>query len=322
MVILDLRSGREKPEEVPPPRKYIRKKMPDHKGDAAGGDAGDVRISAEMLQQMLITAVQAGRGTQQADAVQGQHAAPLRPQGVDRKLIPQFWETRPAAWFRIFEAHVPDDGTKRFDYLLSFLSTTALNQIDSIVDAPTQQPYKDAKEALLSHFQRNKYDKASDLLLVTSLGDRTPSDLLRYMRSLQPGEQETSLFIVIFLNALPRNARDAALPKAPNLDEMAKAADIVLSFPEARAQTAAVQAVLRAQDSDDEEVGHVDAIARRQHPSSSSSSSSSAHRKSWTCKVHQKFKDKTYKCGDPERCAMRHVISPRPGAGNGPAGRQ
>ena len=124
--------------------------MPDNKDGAVGGEqAGDVRISAEMLQQMLITAVQAGRAT--PDTSQGQQALPHRPQGVDRKLIPQFWENRPAAWFRIFEVHVPNEGMKRFDYLLSFLSSTALNQIDSIVDAPTQQPYKDAKEALLSH---------------------------------------------------------------------------------------------------------------------------------------------------------------------------
>ena len=178
--------------------------MPDHKeeGGAAGG--GDIRITADMLQQMLITAVEAGRAVQQP-AVGGQAHART---GVDRKLIPQFWEARPAAWFRIFETHVPDEGTKRFDYLLSFLSTTALNQVDSIIDAPPQHPYRDAKAALLSHFQRNKYDKAGDLLQVTSLGDRTPSDLLRYMRSLQPGEAETSLFIVIFLNALPRNAKD------------------------------------------------------------------------------------------------------------------
>ena len=224
--------------------------MPGHKDEGAtGGEDEDVRISAHVLQQMLINAVQAGRATPDpgAAAAQAQALPAARPPGIDRKLIPQFWEARPAAWFRIFEVHVPDDGTKRFDYLLSFLSTTALNQIDSIIDSPTQQPYVDAKKALLSHFQRNKYDKAGDLLLVTSLGDRTPSDLLRYMRSLQPGEAETSLFIVIFLNALPGNAKDAALPKAPNLDEMAKAADIVLSIPEAR-PLAAVQVVHRPPD--------------------------------------------------------------------------
>ena len=105
---------------------------------------------------MLINAVQAGRATPDqggAAALQGQQAGhPNRPQGIDRKLIPQFWEARPAAWFLIFEVHVPDEGTKRFDYLLSFLSATALNQIDSIINSPTPQPYTDAKKALLLHF--------------------------------------------------------------------------------------------------------------------------------------------------------------------------
>ena len=105
--------------------------------EAVGGE--DVKISAEVLQQMLNTAVQAGRAVQNHPAqVQNQPAD--RPQGVDRKLIPQFWETRPTAWFRIFEVHVPDEGTKRFDYLLSFLSTTALNQIDSIIDGQHSSP--------------------------------------------------------------------------------------------------------------------------------------------------------------------------------------
>ena len=311
-VILDLRSGREKPQAVPPPRKYTRKKMP-------VDGAEDIKISAEVLQQMLNTAVEAGRavyGNQPA-----QQALP-RPPGVDRKLIPQFWETRPSAWFRIFEVHVPDEGTKRFDYLLSFLSVTALNQIDSIIDAPTQQPYLDSKKALLSHFQRNKYDKAGDLLLITSLGDRTPSDLLRFMRSLQPGEAETSLFIVIFLNALPRNARDAALPKAPNLDEMAKAADIVLSIPDT-SRAPAVQSLDCDDDVDGSLAEHVDAILRR--PSSSRTAPSSPSRKSSssiTCSFHRRFKEKAYKCSDPERCSMCHFPRPKPPAGNAKAGRQ
>ena len=282
--------------------------------DAAGGETdGDVKISAEVFQQMLINAVQAGRATPEPGHQGQQAVAQQRPPGIDRKLIPQFWETRPAAWFRIFEVHVPYEGTKRFDYLLPFLSTTALNQIDSIIDAPTQQPYIDAKKALLSHFQRNKYDKAGDLLLVTSLGDRTPSDLLRYMRSLQPGEAETSLFKVIFLNALPRNARDEALPKAPNLDEMAKAAEVVLSIPETRSP-AAVQAVQMLNDSGDEELAQVDAISRRQTSSSSTTSST-------LCAFHRKFKDKAYKCSDPDRCSMKGILKPKP-AGNGPAGRR
>ena len=291
--------------------------MPGDKDGAAAG--GDVRLSAEVLQQMLITAVEAGRAVQTGPQAlaQGQGQA-QRPSGVDRKLIPQFWEARPTAWFRIFESHVPDEGTKRFDYLLSFLSTTALNQIDSIIDAPTQQPYNDAKKALLSHFQRNIYDKASDLLLITSLGDRTPSDLLRYMRSLQPGEAETSLFIVIFLNALPRNAKDAALPKAPNLDEMAKAADVVLSIPETRQP--AIQALDDTGELEEDALEHVDAISGRPAPRSSASSGKSS---STLCSFHRRFKEKAYKCSDPEKCAMRNVPRPKPPpAGNAKAGRQ
>lgn len=303
-------------------------------GGAAGGrGGGDLRITADMFQQMLITAVQAGR-TQQQQFQQHQQLPPPeqpqpRPPGVDRKLIPQFWEARPAAWFRIFETHVPHEGTKRFDYLLSFLSLTALNQVDSIIDAPPQDPYGEAKKALLSHFERNKYDKAGDLLLITSLGDRTPSDLLRYMRSLQPGEGEGSLFVVIFLNALPKNAKDAALPKAPNLDEMAKAADIVLAVPDARPSSLSVQEV----SADDGLVvdGYVDAVrnpprhgaSSTARPSSSSSASrSSSGNDSRLCAVHKRFRELAFRCASPKTCPMRQVLCPRPEAGNAKAGRQ
>ena len=85
--------------------------MPGDKDEAAAG--GDVRLSADVLQQMLITAVEAGRAVQAGPAAIAQGQA-QRPPGVDRKLIPQFWEARPTAWFRIFESHVPDEGTKRF----------------------------------------------------------------------------------------------------------------------------------------------------------------------------------------------------------------
>ena len=141
------------------------------------------------------------------------------------------------------------------------------------------------------------------------------------MRSLQPGEAETSLFIVIFLNALPRNAKDAALPKAPNLDEMAKAADVVLSIPDSR--MAAVQLVDCDEDADDHDE-HVDAIMRRSPSCSGQAPSSSSMRSSaeFVCSFHRRFKEKAYKCGDPDRCSMKNVLRPKPPAGNAKAGRQ
>ena len=142
------------------------------------------------------------------------------------------------------------------------------------------------------------------------------------MRSLQPGEAETSLFIVIFLNALPRNAKDAALPKAPNLDEMAKAADIVLSIPEASRAPAIQSLDFDDDETEEDHVGHVDAVARRYTPRSSPASPSKKSSSESVCSFHRRFKEKAYKCANPDKCTMRHLTRPKPPAGNAKAGRQ
>ena len=85
-----------------------------------------------------------------------------------------------------------------------------------------------AKANLIRHYEESPRDLARKLRGLTSLGDRTPSDMLYYMRrSLLPGVPDNSLFEVIFLDLLPANARDAAV-KFDNLEQMAAAADQVL----------------------------------------------------------------------------------------------
>ena len=278
---------------------------------AAGGARaldGDFRISPEDFQRMLIVAVDTGRAALGAEvAAAGGAAVPAPtppPQATQSRKIPDFWEARPAAWFRIFERKTQvEDSATRFDYLLAYLSVNALSQIDDIVDAPPPDPYAAAKKALLSHFQRDKLDKANDLRFIVDLGDRTPSELLRYMRSCQPGEAETSLFTVIFLNALPRNAKDAAL-KCDTLDEMAAVADRLLSVPDNKPP--AVQAISAAASLDDVMAVHSAASTR---PGSSSSVAQGVSPLDPTlCTTHARFGTAAYTCAAPSVCRMKNVL--------------
>ena len=295
----------------------------------------DVRLSRAVLQQMLNTVVDSGRMVQQQkqQLQPAAAAAPTPVGGVDRK-VPDFWEARPAAWFYVFERKATGTSEAKFDALLAFLTTNALSQIDDIIDAPLQDPYDAAKKALLSHFTRNKLDRANDLRFITSLGDRTPSGLLRYMRSCQPGEPETSLFTVIFLNALPKNAKDAALNlDDPLLDDIATVADRILAVPDAT--TAGVSAVSAPFLWDDVAIYAVQSSSGR--PGIPAKFSPDQINASFApgispldptlCTTHARFGANAYSCAAPSSCRLKDVLRKKghkktSASGNSNAGRQ
>ena len=131
----------------------------------------------------------------------------------DRK-VPDFWEARPTTWVHVFESHL-DTGTEltekmKFSLLLPLLTSGAVEKVDRFVLAPPEQVYSKAKKALLDHFERDPMDRIADLYNLSSFGDRTATDFLDYMRSLQPGEQETLLFRYIFLKCMPQHAKAIA----------------------------------------------------------------------------------------------------------------
>ena len=68
---------------------------------------------------------------------------------------------------------------------------------------------------------------AAELGALSSIGDSTAVSFLEYMRSLQPGEAETTLFKHIFLRSLPAHV-SSVVAHHNTLDDMAKAADTVL----------------------------------------------------------------------------------------------
>ena len=121
---------------------------------------------------------------------------------------------------------------------------------------------------------------ANELLNLRSLGDRKLSVMLAHMRSLQPGDAEATLFKVIFLNMLPRNARDAVI-KHEDLDEMVAAADLVLVIPDTPPGQALGISAVQEYDFIDQDPS-VDAVQ------CSPSSSSSQRPSDRLCQVHSR----------------------------------
>ena len=211
----------------------------------------------------------------------------------DRK-VPDFWEARPTTWLHVFESHL-DNGpalseTKKFSLLLPLLTSNAVEKVDRFVLAPPEQVYTKAKKALLDHFERDPMDRIADLYNLTSFGDRTATDFLDYMRSLQPGEPETRLFRYIFLKCMPQHAK-AIVAKHEDLDAMAEAADVILrSVPSMdgymSGPVAGTIAATREQ--------LVDGLSV----------------------IHKKYGQDAYSCALPGLCRMKAILKKKPGNGN------
>ena len=172
-------------------------------------------------------------------------AAPDVPPVVPRKekKLAEFWTTRPTMWFRLFDGQFPESQSEdaRFNALLNHLPSDALPFVDHILRAPGQDPFTRAKACLVKHYEVSPRDRARTLRSLTSLGDRTPTEMLYYMRSLLPGFPDNPLFEAIFIDLLPANARDAAV-RHELLEDMAEAADKVLAEAPLTAGVSAVAA--------------------------------------------------------------------------------
>ena len=173
---------------------------------------------------------------------------------------------------------------------------------------------------LLEHLQLNRAVLGRLLYNCTSLGDRTPTAMLQYMRTLQPGEEEGVLFRHIFVHLLPDVVREV-VSSIDSLDEMAATATTVYQS-NAAASISALSLV------DAGVVGQVNAVRRQQRsggprPSSGRNNSGSGGRQRGgvvLCKTHSRYGRDTYRCDRPDSCPM-HDILKAPPAGNGPAGR-
>ena len=197
----------------------------------------------------------------------------------------------------------------RFNALLNHLPSVALQFVDHVLRDPGQDPFSRAKECLVRHYEVSPRDRARTLRFLTSLGDKTPSEMLYYMRSLLPGFPDNPLFEAIFIDLLPANARDAAV-KYELLEDMAKAADKVL------AEAPATPIVTAVTD-----FGDLSQVSRSQ---GSSTPKRSPAKGTSLCYIHNRYGRGAYKCAAPRYCKMKDAITKPDNAAseNSNAGRQ
>ena len=193
-----------------------------------------LQLTPELFQQTVAAAVTAalsaqnttGGGAAAAAAVVPNVPPPTPVIPRKEKKLAEFWTSRPTMWFRLFDGQFPANLSEdtKFNALLNHLPSAALPFVDHVLRAPDDEPFTRAKACLLKHYEVSPRDRARTLRSLTSLGDRTPSEMLHYMRSLLPGAPDNALFEAIFIDLLPVDARNAAV-KHDTLEDMAEAAD-------------------------------------------------------------------------------------------------
>ena len=122
---------------------------------------------------------------------------------------------------------VTQDQTK-FDLILSALDNTTAAEVKSVLlNPPNQNKYETLKTTLLGAFGKSQARKDAELLNISSLGDRSPSALLRELESLN-NDAET-LHRALFLAQLPTQVRSIlALQEFLDIHDLAKAADRIV----------------------------------------------------------------------------------------------
>ena len=103
--------------------------------------------------------------------------------------VPSFNRNRPRVWFHqlkaIFFNRRITSQRIMFTHVVETLPSEIAEEVEDILEhPPTQKQFDVPKEAILSRLERLVNAKLRELLNNVSMGDRTPSQLLRFMKSL------------------------------------------------------------------------------------------------------------------------------------------
>ena len=146
-----------------------------------------------------------------------------------------FWTDRPAVWFQQAEAQFAikkiSVETTMFHHVLVALDNRTSGEVEHVITDPhPDKPYTTLKEALMEAYERTPAQKDREFMGIRSLGDLTPSAMLRKMRRLRPKEEHTStIFRWSFLRVLPADvANILVVMEDEPLDVLAKKADKIL----------------------------------------------------------------------------------------------
>ena len=124
--------------------------------------------------------------------------------------VASFNPDSPEVWFIQLEDQFSVKNIKVQDTMYEYVTSnidrkTATEMAGFLKNRPSKQPYTKIKEYMIKRYGTTQLQKDNQLLAMTGLGDRTPSEALTHVRSLN-SDPET-FFRAWFLNLIPANTR-------------------------------------------------------------------------------------------------------------------
>lgn len=123
--------------------------------------------------------------------------------------VPPFWPEKPAMWFAQIESQfhlngIKQDGTK-FWHVIAQLENRYATEVEDVITNPpvNDTKYETIKRELVRRLSVSQQSKLKRLLEREELGDRTPSQFLRHLRSLADSTVQEEFLRTLWLNQLP-----------------------------------------------------------------------------------------------------------------------
>lgn len=148
---------------------------------------------------------------------------------------PPFWQQNPVLWFAQLEsqfvlAQVTADETK-YSYVVAALNEDMAAEVqDILASPPSADRYMAIKNALITRLSQSETKRLEKLLRTEELGDRTPSQLLRRLRTLAGNAISEDILRNIWLSRLPSDTQKILTVCAGDLDALSQTADRILEM--------------------------------------------------------------------------------------------
>lgn len=157
---------------------------------------------------------------------------PTQTYAVGIKQTP-FWIRKPAMWFLQLEAQfalagITQDMTK-YHHVLSSINEDIMEDLEDVLSKPpTTGKYEHLKKEMINRFSVSQEKKTIALLEEEQIGDRTPSQFLRHLRSLGGAAVTEELIRTIWTRRLPANLQSIIVAQTDlALEKLAEIADKV-----------------------------------------------------------------------------------------------
>lgn len=145
--------------------------------------------------------------------------------------IPQFWAEKPALWFNQLECQfnlngITQDATKYW-YVISHLDNRYVQEIEDIITAPPENDkYLKVKTELTNRLSSSQQQRIKQLLEHEEMGDRTPSQFLRHLKTLAGKTVQDEFLRALWLSRMPSVMQAILAAQADlTLDKIAEIAD-------------------------------------------------------------------------------------------------